>query len=599
MKERNKKIITTVGIILGVIILLLTILDAYNRNITEKAKVQSVENMNVNVSELLAELQSIEDTVSTNHITIGNVIDPDLLEDYSVMSDMDNILSEIGLLKSDILNFSDRLTNGGSLTDEDYEQIMTDYDDIVSRMEHINNEINEIVKKINNTASELLISEGENYDSITSTLDNAGKALVLSYTNLNNTLTSLSTTKLDTLIKYIKEKDDSLISALDEFADNQKDNLDKMANKIMDSYSIHISDTELALSENTAELNNNFTDSNQSMSDNMIANINAMEINEKGFDILGYINLYNNQYNNFLLTQDLLMRYDKANLVANMDAYYQIHGYDGVFATDLTFAEVAAGIENIPMDTMVDVNVQRHYHLTGDNVHTGTDDYIISNTPVGGCYVDLGPWDGNWTDPNTGTTYSYKPAENASPQTFSATFTDIDGNEVTYSFTQATFHWVDYAGIHGNGSIYGVGSTNGTHWAGAYPCGTHWGPITSSNPGPCPVHGDLCNGPAGIPAVCVSAWATYSGCAICDANGWTMKSDTSSGVVGKAIFDPNQGKSAYSCDHYYEAHKWELQYAAPAHIYAPTGCNCTEGQELQATVTYTVDSTDATDFLSN
>lgn len=600
-KKGIKKILIPAIIIITVVILILSMVDVYNKQVTEKAKVQSVENMYVNVNDLLSNLEDIKNTVSANHITLGTVIKEDS-NDYTILSDMDNLLTNIDILEADILNFSDRLLNGGSLTDEEYAQLITDYDSIVDRVEHINNDLNDIVNAINNKASSLIKDENDNYDSLISSLNNTEDDLKLSISNLQTSITSLSTTKLDDLVKYIKEQDDTLISKIDNFCEKQKKNFDDFKKNIETAYIKHKEDTIQNISDNNAAMDNSISE-----------NITALEIPEKTNDILGYINLYNNQYNNFLIKEELLMRYNKANLIANLDAYYQTHGSDIEIAVDGTFEQINNGIDNIPINEMTGTfEVQRHYHLTGANVNLGNDDVIVSNTPVGGCYVDIGVWGSNSTYTFTDTygnttTYTCKPAgyesfappESTSPDTYSKTYTDIDGNQVTYSYTQATYAWFDGEGSHGNGSIYGVGGTNGTHWAGAYPCGTHWGPITSSSPPPCPVHGDLCNGNDGLPAVCVSAWATYSGCSICDANGWTMSSDDSSGVVGKAIFDPNQGKSAQSMSHRYIYHLWKQSSPSPAHVYAPIGCTCREGEIIQVTITYDIDSTDATTFLSN
>ena len=429
MSEKFKSIILAGIIAVLVIAVGLNIGHTVETQQRIQMRQDNLTSVNEQLAILYANLQDIENTCSSNRIILGNVVKTDDASGQTVVSDIDTLLLRVSETEADILNFQDFLTSGNAIDSATLEDINNTYDEIGQSMTDIQNLYNNTSEELSSYIDSYMVTSDNTSDDTINKLNDIKKnmnGLTVNTAAEFANITKEEKTVLDTFTDSLNETLDSALSVINKNSTQTKTNLTNGYNQTQSNINNNYNNTNDYLNTNNSvnlysnldsavttfdeTLNSitfNYGDDYNTNESNLIASLDLNGLETSFIDTKSLADLSIEQefayfdacYDAYVDKIQLMMEYNKAGLAANIDALYQVHTGSNYSANDddAAFALYSAAISAIPSGASItSVQYLRHYHIDANGKVDGFTDpdhapqTIISDTVVGGCYIDKG-----------------------------------------------------------------------------------------------------------------------------------------------------------------------------------------------------------------
>ena len=275
--KKSNKLFIIMGSVISALLLGIIGLNSYNmvtQSTTNAQTKQDIETMVVSLEDMYGSLGSVQTIVEDNRTILGGDS-----ENGDIVSKLSVLSSNIDTSKQNISDLLNYINNGGSITEEEYAEIVSNYNLIQTDVESINTELTTVINDIDTQISNLEALNNSNYNSTIETLKNVNNSFNTMSVNFNTKIDTFYKDVASTINKNYTDLTKNINDTYDTFNQNIKTNYNNLTASVSNNYAAlnqSISSNYATLNENietnynslATSVSNNYTALNQSVSDN-------------------------------------------------------------------------------------------------------------------------------------------------------------------------------------------------------------------------------------------------------------------------------------------------------------------------------------------
>ncbi len=322
---------------------------------------QNMEEISKSLEEMYGGLNSVHTIVTDNRTTLGQ---SDGGSD--VVSELDTLDSNITTTQAQILALKDYIDNGGTLTQEEYQNVVNQYSNIEENINSINNDLSKTIKNIDSEISNLQASNSADYKNIINNLSDTKKSLTTANTQIMNSVTSQMTQMQTQFGSDIKNMEKTVTNEISDTKEKITDSLESSQTELKTILNQNQSNLTTQVSANHAEMINAIND---------LKSTTSSQIEE-------------------------VFQSASSGKYALTSAINGVNAAAGL-GTGSSFDDIGSAVRELPLNLKYNAGgsygelssdyvkyyVHRHTHADGTRDNRNI---IFANENPGGCYVPLG-----------------------------------------------------------------------------------------------------------------------------------------------------------------------------------------------------------------
>lgn len=360
----GKKATVAIAIAAGALLVAVTGVSTYNTVVQYKQSSETSQNMDEiskSLEEMYGGLNSVHTIVTDNRTTLGQSDG-----ESDVVSQLDTLDSSITSTQAQIMALKEYIDGGGTLTQEEYQNVVNQYSNIEDNINSINNDLSSTINNIDREISNLQTSNSADYKNIINSLSNTKESLTSANTKIMNSVTSQMTAMQTQLGSDIKSMENNVKSEISDTKEKITNSLETSQSEIKSSITKSTTDLTTQVSANHAELLNAVND---------LKTTTSSQIEE-------------------------VFQSASSGKYALTSAINGVNAAAGL-GTSSSFDEIGSAVANLPLDLKYNaggsfgtlnadyVKYFVHRHTHSDGTHDSRN-IVFANECPGGCYVPLG-----------------------------------------------------------------------------------------------------------------------------------------------------------------------------------------------------------------